>query len=103
MEYQLIIQFPAESLDDFDALVRLEDRMIGAVGSAANIDGHDFGSGEANIFIITSDPKATFDLLRNQLELQGILDQCKVAHREISGEQYTVLWPADFKGVFMVL
>lgn len=103
MEYQLIIQFPAESLEDFDALIDLEERLIEAVGSTADIDGHDFGSGEANIFIFTSDPSATFDLLRDQLKHQNIIEKCKVAYRESDGEQYTVLWPTDFNEEFTVI
>ena len=103
MEYLLIIQVQAESLDDFDAIVRLEERLTETIGNTADVDGHDFGSREANIFIITSDPISTFDLLQDLLKHQGIMDQCKVAYREISGEQYTVLWPTDFNGVFTVL
>ena len=103
MDYLLIIQVQAESLDDFDALVQLEERLIEAVGNTADVDGHDFGSGEANIFINTSDPIVTFDLIRDQLKHQGIMDQCKVAYRESTGEQYTVLWPTDFNEIFTVL
>ena len=102
MEYQLVIQMKAESIDDFDSLIELEDSLIEAVGNSADVDGHDFGSGEANIFVITSDPKATFSILKQELESKGILPQCTVAHRELDGEEYTVLWPEDYTETFTV-
>lgn len=103
MEYQLVIQVKGESLNDFDAIVELEDFLIDTVGDSADVDGHDFGSGEANIFIITSDPLATFSLLKHDLETKEILSECTIAHRELDGEEYTVIWPEDFSGIFTVM
>lgn len=101
MEYQLVIQFSADSVD-FDALIALEEKMIETVGTSAIVDGHDIGSGEANIFIFTSDPKFCLALIRGELERQGVLDKCTVAHRKVDGENYTVLWPEDYTGEFDV-
>jgi len=28
LEYQLVLQFPCESMDDFAAVIRLEDRLL---------------------------------------------------------------------------
>jgi hypothetical protein len=102
MQYQLVIQFPAENIEDFDSLVKLEDSLIEAIGISANVDGHDFGSREANIFIVTSNPADTFTLIRRNLESKGMLRQCMVAHRELHGEKYTVLWPEGYAGTFTV-
>ena len=43
-------------MDDFDQLVILEDKLIEELGSVATVDGHDFGSGEFNIFVLTDEP-----------------------------------------------
>jgi hypothetical protein len=102
MNYQLVLQFPAESLNDFDSLVELEDELIQVSGQSAEIDGHDFGSGEANIFILTSDPANTFSVIKPKLESKGLLGKATVAHREIDGEDYTVIWPEKFSGEFTV-
>ena len=59
MRYQLVLQFAAGTLSDYDALVAMEDQLIELLGESA-VDGHDMGSGEANIFIHTSDPQNTF-------------------------------------------
>ena len=55
MRYQLVLQFAAAMLSDYDALVALESQLIGVLGNSA-INGHDLGSGQANIFIDTTDP-----------------------------------------------
>ena len=48
--YQLVLQFAPKALPDYDALVALERQLTGQLGESA-VDGHDMGSGEANIFI----------------------------------------------------
>ena len=50
MRYQLVLQFEPNTMDDFDQLVILEGKLIEELGSVATVDGHDFGSGEFNIF-----------------------------------------------------
>ena len=49
------MQFRGDSLDDFDAMVALEEELTEELGDSADVDGHDVGSGETNIFIYTSD------------------------------------------------
>ena len=56
MQYQLTLQFRGDSLGDYDAMVALEDELTEQVGDSAEVDGHDCGSGETNIFIFTPDP-----------------------------------------------
>ena len=102
MEYQLVIQFPAESVADFDSMVNLEDTLISILGDSADVDGHDFGSGETNIFIITQNPTHTFEQSKSVLESTGIIDLCKVAYRKLDEDDYSVLWPTDFTGEFEI-
>ena len=56
MRYQLVLQFEPNTMDDFDQLVILEGKLIEELGSVATVDGHDFGSGEFNIFVLTDEP-----------------------------------------------
>ena len=60
MKYQLVLQFAAASMEDFDRLVALEDKLIGELEDLATVDGHDFGLGTFNIFILTDDPAESF-------------------------------------------
>lgn len=102
MRYQLVLQFRAESLSDFDELVSLEDRLISDLGSSADVDGHDFGSGTANIFILTSEPEMTFRKVHERLQEDGRLQPAIAAHRPVDGGNYTVIWPKDSKTAFTV-
>jgi len=60
MDYQLVLQFRGDSLADYDAMVALENELIDELGDPADVDAHDVGSGEVNIFIIRTDPARTF-------------------------------------------
>ena len=102
MQYQLILQFRGDSLADYDALIALEDELTEELGDSADVDGHDVGSRETNIFIFTSDPAATFHRVRPVLERMLHLQAVTVACREVDGEQYTVIWPEGSQGEFKV-
>src|SRR6266481_246747 len=58
----------------------------------ADVDGHDVGSGEVNIFIITTDPARTFRQSRMVLERNGRLGAVTAAYRPVDGDDYTVVW-----------
>ncbi len=60
MKYQLVLRFAADSMEDFDRLVALEDSLIQELDGVAAVDGHDFGSGEFNIFTLTDGPATVF-------------------------------------------
>ena len=57
MKYQLVLQFYASSIEDFDQLIEIEEMLESTLGNLHEVDGHDFGSGEMNIFIHTNDPE----------------------------------------------
>ncbi len=92
-KYQLVVQFVATEMADFDILVGFEDRLSIHVRMLAKVDGHDFGSDEFNIFILTDWPIRTFetseDLRRSELPDYVPV----VAYRELTGDKYTVLYP----------
>lgn len=92
MKYWLVLQWPASDFADFDALVALEDKIIAALGRDA-VDGHDLGSGEANIFTLTDTPRETFEKLRSTVLRGPRMSNIKAAFREADGEDYTVVWP----------
>jgi hypothetical protein len=94
-KYQLVLQFTTTSLGlaDLDTLVRFEEELISHLPAFAQVDGHDSGRGELNIFIMTDHPAETFEaaeVLRN-LKLPEHVPFA--AYREVLGEDYIVLWP----------
>ena len=99
-KYQLVLQFSHGGLDDYDALIALEDVLIAKLGSDL-VDGHDCGSGEMNIFILTDFPDAALAKCLSILnEIQA--SEMKAAYRLLRGDDFTVLWPKNSKQEFTV-
>jgi hypothetical protein len=100
--YQLVLQYSDDSIEGLDTLTGLEDAISEELGDTADVDGHDIGSGEANIFIITSDPTATFQCLQPVLQRYERLDDLAAAYRQISDDSYTSIWPPNPKEPFTI-
>lgn len=101
MQYQLVLQFRGDSLEDFDKVVAVEDALIEALGDSADVDGHDVGSGETNIFLFTADPKSTFECAKPVLETRNLLNSVTAAYRGVDDDRFTVftvIWPENRKG-----
>jgi hypothetical protein len=99
--HQLVLQFAANSLRDYDDLVALEQQLAAELGGS-EVDGHDMGSGEANIFILTADAQTTFRQLVPLLQRSGRLPEVTAAYRRTDEDRYHVLWPEDSSREFSV-
>jgi len=97
LKYQLVVQWPASSIDDYDALISVEDALIEGLPSDAEVDGHDVGAAQANIFILTNSPRMTLHVVRAILEARDSLVGVRIAFRDREGNEYTVLWPPGLK------
>jgi hypothetical protein len=95
--YQLVIQRPGP-MRDLDEWIALEDRIRSQLGHIADVDGHDFGAADSNIFIRTNDPVLIFNLLRPLLDS---ISSLHVAYRTFGLDKYTILHPPGLK-VFVV-
>jgi hypothetical protein len=93
MDYQLVLQCKSDSLADRNLMVALENKLIEMLSDIAEIDGHDVGSGETNIFILTSAPLPTFERTKAVLERAGLLDVVSAAYRPVAGKAFAVLRP----------
>jgi hypothetical protein len=102
MDYQLVLQFRGNDLLEFDALVNLEDKLQELVEPIADVDGHDLGSGEANIFVLTADPVATFERVKPLLSDESLLNKVGVAYRNVRSDVFTVIWPEGSAQTFVV-
>jgi hypothetical protein len=101
MRYQLVLQFAADTLNDYDALVALERQPTAVLGDGA-VDGHDMGSGEANIFVHTTDPQHAFRQVFPLLERTGHILHVTAAYRHTDGDRYHVLRPENSSRQFSV-
>jgi hypothetical protein len=93
MKYQLVLQFDAISIKDFDRLVAIEEKLISQLVGIATVDGHGFGSGEFDIFILTDDPDKVFEMIKGILDRQEQLPAYRAAYRAKKGEDYVIVWP----------
>ena len=93
MMYQLVIQWPASSIRNYDELTSIEDTLIDNLNDGSKVDGHDAGSGEVNIFIHTDNPRSTFNVVMSIVDALGFWADSRVAYREMTGDDYTILWP----------
>src|SRR5580704_14138475 len=89
------LQFEAGSMEEFDRLVALEDELIEKMGDLGTVDGHDFGSGQFNIFVLTDAPAASFREAHEIVATKGIPNVMQSAYRELDGEDYIILWPSS--------
>jgi hypothetical protein len=95
MKYQLVMQLPASSIKDYDEMVELEETIIRGLGNLGKVDGHDAGSGEMNIFILTDHPERAFGRIRQLLGTRDFMPDLKVAFRLIGKDEFTILHPQD--------
>jgi hypothetical protein len=102
MRYQLVLQFAGRACPTLDDLIALEEELTRHVPTGAVVDGHDIGSGEANIFIVTSDPVATFSALVPALRSREQIVGLGAAYRAERSDEYVRVWPAGSTAPFMV-
>src|SRR5579872_1575584 len=93
MKYQLILQWPASSVKDYDNMIEIEEVVIEGLGGIAKVDGHDAGSGEMNIFIFTDHPKLAFERVERVLGTKDFMPDLKAAYREVGRDEFTILHP----------
>jgi hypothetical protein len=78
----------------------MEDLLESRIGKVGTVDGHDFGSGELNIFIDTDQPAQAFATAQEILGDQPAWADVRAAFREESEKTYVVIWPpglTDFR------
>lgn len=68
---RLAVQFSGSSFDDLDNLMRIEGRLVEALGISHHVVGHDFESGTASVFIDTRDEAGAKDLAESVMEVWG--------------------------------
>jgi hypothetical protein len=93
MQYQLVLQWPVSRTKDLDFLIKIEDVLLGMLSKLHEVDGHDIGSGELNIFVLTNDPLTAFDEVKAALPESDVWSDLRVAYRAIDKNGYTILWP----------
>lgn len=95
MKYVLVLQWPASSIKDYDTFVEIEGLLTEKLSENNDVDGHDAGVGEMNIFIHTDNPSGAFKEIQATLGSRDFWIDARVAYREAMKSNYTILWPRD--------
>jgi hypothetical protein len=96
MKYQLVLQWPGSSIAEYDTAIAVEDLLLERMSVVHEVDGHDIGQSEVNIFIRTDDPRGAFEEVTNILSGQACWVHMRAAYREVARGDYTVIWPEGF-------
>lgn len=94
MKFQLVIQWLNFNATSYDAMIAIEDLLMEKMAKVNEVDGHDAGVDEFNIFIHTDDPENAFKEVRSILGSSVAWGHIRAAYREISKSDYVILWPA---------
>jgi len=95
-KHLLVIQVPIGSIGDFDRMVEAEQRIEALLGTLGQVDRHDAGSGEGNIFIFTDEPTLAFQKALPCLD-EKFRDLARAAYRDVDGDKFMILWPPGLK------
>ena len=93
MKYQLVLQVQNVDSGDLERLLLWEQRLAECLSASATVDGHDFGSGEFNVFVFTDNPEATFRTIQSCKENQTMTWPTAAPYRHTDRDNYVVLWP----------
>ena len=86
-------------MEKFDVIVEAETELEIVLRNVAEVDGHDFCSGEANIFILTSQPIESFNLAKPLLQQKCLFSGgFRAAFRPVNSNSFTVVWPESSGG-----
>lgn len=92
MIFQITIKFEASTLDDFDEKIIWETKLIELLGDRHEVDGHDFGEGEMNIYVHSEAPKQAFELIKSSSLWNPEASCIEVTYRSINSEISKLLW-----------
>jgi hypothetical protein len=95
MNYQLVFQFEANTIAEFNFLSALEQYLTEALegDDDAFVDGHDFGMGEYNIFIHTNEPLQIFEKVGELIGKRNPELPFCAGYRSFDEDIYSALWP----------
>jgi hypothetical protein len=78
-------------------LIELESLIDAGLGNLGEVDGHDMGCGEMNIFIYTDHPKLAFEQIKSSIGTNDLMPELKAAFRDalrdIGKDDFTILFP----------
>jgi len=101
---QLVLQLSpwGAGIDSYDRLIAMESALVDALAAEAEVDGHDMGSNEANVFIFTNRADETFTKCLPVVTQLGLLNRLSAGYRTDGNEEYIRVWPQEDGSPFTV-
>jgi len=96
MKQQLILAFRIHSMQDYDAIILLEGKLIELLEPDHSVDGHDVDRQEMNIFILSNNPIEAFNKISDSKIMSSNSLLTKAFHRQIGSDNHYSLWPRKF-------
>ena len=93
MRYQLVLQFTADTIAEFDQFVALKEKLIDALEYSAIVTVKTSDNQSSDIFILTAEPAMVFDKAHRIIRDQRLQQGMRAAYREPPGENFMILWP----------
>jgi hypothetical protein len=102
--YELIVRYPVKNkggLEDLEVAYRLEEILNDALGwtGLGYCDMHELSAEHIDVYNYVVDPKIAIQPLIADLGCSGLLDELVIAYQD-KNEQFVVVWPENFAGVF---
>lgn len=79
-------------MPNFDQLIEIEDLLIDQLGPLGEVDGHDSGDNECNIFIITNEAYCCFTEVF-KIVCARWANLMSAGFRKIGDDTYNPIWP----------
>ena len=96
--YQLVLQWTTEFEEDYDVLIAMEEILEKSIPATdGDVDGHDLGTGEMNLFVYTDDPARAFRAASSALGTHPRWGAVRAGYRPVDGDAYIVLWPSTLE------
>jgi len=91
--FQVVVQFPETFFASSAEIEAFGQKLSESMPRTHSYDGFDAGSGTVNYFICSNTPNAVLANFRKYLGTNKVEKKVRIAHREVQGEEFTVIWP----------
>src|SRR5271170_8102244 len=93
MKYQLVLQWAPKEIRGLEALAAIGTILKDGLSPTGEMTNRQAGPDALNIFIQTNNPEEAFDKIKENLWMYKCWESVRAAHRDASGNHFTVLWP----------
>lgn len=103
--FEVIVQYPIDGMgtpEDVDRAAQVEDLLNDSLGwrGLGHCDGNDIGGDTLNVYCYVVDPQIALGAIVAELKENDLLEKAVIAYQDKESENFVVLWPDNYPGVF---